>query len=70
MGWAARANLRSTDGGTAPADAMRARIARFCAFFATREQYDGYLDGRDVSDAERAYLETMLPPHLRAQGTV
>lgn len=70
MGWEARLNPRSTEGGTARVDAYRARLARFCAFFATREEYEGYLIGRHISDAERAYLETLLPPHLQAQGSV
>ena len=70
MGWAARANPRSTEGGTDSRDALKARLERFCAFFATREQYEGFLEGRNVTDAERAYLETMLPAHLQAQGTV
>lgn len=70
MGWAARVNPRSTEGGTAHEDALRARLRRFGAFFATREQYESYLEGRGITDAERAYLETLLPAHLQAQGTV
>lgn len=70
MGWAARANPRSTDGGTDYSVALQARLKRFGEFFATRQQYEDFLEGRDITDAERAYLETMSPAHLQAQGTV
>lgn len=70
MGWEARLNPRSTEGGTSSLDALNARVRRFCEFFATREEYENYLTGRDITDSERAYLERMLPPHLQAQGSV
>ena len=70
MGRESRLNPRSMDGGTSPTDAFRARLVRFGQFFATRAQYEDYLDGRDISDAERAVLEQHLPSHLQAQGTV
>lgn len=70
MGYAARLNPRSVEGGTTTADALQARLARFCAFFATRADYEGYLEGRGITDAERATLEALLPAHLKAQGTV
>lgn len=66
MGWAARTNPRSLDGAPDGMAVLEARIARFCAFFATREDYECYLEGRGITDAERAYLEAHLPAHLAA----
>lgn len=70
MGWAARANPRSFDGSTDSRSVLDARLQRFCEFFATREDYEAYLEGRGITDTERAHLETLLPARLQAQGTV
>lgn len=70
MGHAARANPRSFDGSKSERSVLNARLVRFCAFFPDREAYETYLDKFALSDAERAYLETKLPDHLKAQGSV
>lgn len=71
MGYSARANPRSFDGKAGlERDVMMARLTRFAAFFATREQYEAYLETAGVTDTERGFLETVLPYALRARVIV
>lgn len=70
MGYASRANPRSYDGDKAARAVMEARLVRFCDAFGTREQYEDYLTKANVTDTERAYLESLLPERLKVQGTV
>ena len=70
MGWASRINPRSLDSGATEREALEARVRRFCEFFQTREEFDDYLLGRNVTDSERAYLESMLPMRLHIPQVV
>lgn len=73
MGHAARANPRSFDGAKSIRERSRvyeARLDRFMSYFATRAEYESYVTGANLTDAERGYLEARLPERLRVQGSV
>ena len=63
MGWAARANPRSAEGGS-EMDADIAQIRQFLAQFRTRAAFEAYCDRANVTPSERIYLETLIPAHL------
>ncbi len=65
MGWAARVNPRSECGGTAERDAINARLDRFFEAFATRADYEYYLNRAKVDATEWAYLESRIPDRLK-----
>lgn len=65
MGYAARANPRSTDGHTPERDALMARLARFAESFATRDALDAYVAQTSLNEAEQATLDQVLPERLR-----
>jgi hypothetical protein len=69
MGWAAKANPRSTDGKT-ERDATIAQIRDFLTQFTTRERFEAYCDTAHLTASERVYLETLLPAHLTVDVTV
>lgn len=70
MGRESRLNPRSFDSGASGHDVLEDRVTRFCEFFTTREEFEGYLEGRGISEQERAYLEAHLPPKLQASRIV
>ncbi len=70
MGWASRANPLSLDHKLSERAVLNARLTRFGQFFATRTDYETYVTKANLTDDERAYLETLLPPHLTIGGTV
>jgi hypothetical protein len=63
MGYAARANPRSAE-GKAERDALNARLDRFFEAFATRSDYEYYLQRAGVTPEEWTYLESRLPARL------
>lgn len=63
MGWAARANPRSTE-GRSPMDADIAQIRQFVSQFRTRAAFEAYCERAELTASERIYLETLLPAHL------
>lgn len=65
MGWAARANPRSFLGKTSERDVLNARLDRFFTAFATRVEYEAYLQRAKVDATEWAYLESRLPERLK-----
>lgn len=69
MGWAARANPRSFMGND-PTGAYEARLERFFEAFATRTDYEYFLNRAKVTPAEWAMLEARLPQRLTVGGTV
>lgn len=69
MGYAARRNPN-----TQP-EAKRRRTAEatlraVLAAFPDRATYEQWLTARQVPEAHRAHMESRLPAHLQAQGTV
>lgn len=65
MGYAACLNPRSFHGKADRRSAVVARLRRFCEYFGTRAEYKAYLDKAGAGEAERAYLETLLPERLK-----
>ena len=70
MGWEARLNPRSHSSGRSEREQLEARVQRFCEFFQSREEFEGYLEGRNITSAEKAYLESHLPPRLQPSRIV
>ncbi len=70
MGWASRSNPRSLDGCLSERTVLNARLIRFAEFFATRAEYEAYLETAKVTPEECAYLESLLPARLTVGGTV
>jgi hypothetical protein len=64
MGYASRVNPRSAD-GKCERDALNARLDRFFEAFATRADYEYYLNRAKVTADEWAYLEARIPDRLR-----
>ena len=65
MGHAARHNPASKHYAGESREAMNARLRKFCDFFATREDYDAYLERAGVTELERKHLEGLLPERLQ-----
>ncbi len=66
MGWGSRSNPRSLDCAYLDERAvLNARLDRMFAFFATRADYEYYLDRAKVDPTEWAYLESRLPDRLK-----
>jgi hypothetical protein len=65
MGRESRLNPRSPDSGRSQREVLVARIQRFCDFFDTRQDFEDYLASRDITEQERAYLESHLPARLQ-----
>jgi hypothetical protein len=65
MGWASRANPRSFASDYPERDVLNARLDRFFEAFATRADYEQYLNRAKVDATEWAYLETRIPDRLK-----
>ena len=66
MGWASRLNQRPSD-GSREMDALIALFRAKLQTFPTRALYEAHCDAANLTDAERIYLETLLPAHLTVQ---
>lgn len=64
MGYAQRANPQKPD------TAAQAQMRRVLALFPDRATYEQWLTAREVPDEHRAHMESFLPEHLQAKGTV
>ena len=65
MGWASRLNPRSLDGAVDERAVLNARIDRMFEAFATRADYEYYLQRAKIDPTEWAYLESRLPDRLK-----
>jgi hypothetical protein len=65
MGSEARANPRSREAYTSGRGVLTARLALFADHFKTRTDFDAYVAQANVTDAERRFLEKLLPERLR-----
>lgn len=46
------------------------KLRRVLALFPDRATYEQWVTARSVPDAYRAHMESCLPAHLKAQGSV
>ena len=66
MGWGSRTNPRSFDcTWQEERDVLNARLDRFFQAFATRTDYESYLNRAQIDPTEWAYLESRLPDRLK-----
>lgn len=63
MGWGSRTNPRSAD-GKSERTATERLFQDMAETFATRDDYEAYLDAAGCSNSERIYLEQFLPARL------
>ena len=67
MGYAARANPKCTV-ETRARFMAEANLRTVLALFPDRSTFEQWVEARQLTDEQRAHLESYLPPALQAQG--